>query len=101
MSYWEDLGEVTAYAQAKEQGYLGTKEEFETMLKKTADWLPRFENAISQSESETKKAKAAAESAQTQAAAARQATEELKNQVHHLTFQVNETDGGLDIIYTE
>ena len=33
--------------------------------------------------------------------AAKTATEELKSQVNHITFQRNAEDGGLDIIYTE
>lgn len=33
--------------------------------------------------------------------AAKAATEELKSQVNHITFQKNSNDGGLDIIYTE
>ena len=33
--------------------------------------------------------------------AAKAATEELKSQVNHITFQKTSNDGGLDIIYTE
>ena len=46
-------------------------------------------------------ARTGANNATEAANAAKSATEDLKKQTNHITFQVNSEDGGLDIVYTE
>jgi len=90
---WEDLGAITAYAIAKEKGYEGTEEEFAQMLINAAK-IPDVEKTA-------KEAKEATVQAEKQTAETKLLTDTLKKQVNHLSFLVNDEDGGLDIIYTE
>lgn len=90
---WEDLGAVSAYAIAQEKGYTGTKEEFAQMLINAA-MLPDVDKI-------TQAALKATEDSVTQTKESKTLTETLKRQTNHISFSVNEEDGGLDIVYTE